>query len=71
MSIHVFVAEKISATTPIAASGAAAKKAVRLPSFDEVMAELMLQLAIRNESRKEDARRPRRVRVAKEQARGK
>jgi hypothetical protein len=60
MSIQIPGAGTSPESKPIAA-----ERAVRLPSFDEVMAELMLEMAIRDVSRKADARRQRRLREAK------
>jgi hypothetical protein len=66
MSIQIPAAGTSSVTTPIAAANTGAERAVRLPSFDEVMAELMLEMAIRDISRKADARRQRRQNEAKD-----
>lgn len=59
-----------SSSSNIASKSTTAVEQVRLPSFDEVMAELMLEMAIRDINRKTDARRQRRLRVTKDQAIG-
>lgn len=65
MSAQISVVDAPSLATPMSAVNTGAERAVRLPSFDEVMAELMLEMAIRDISRKADARRQRRQQQAK------
>ncbi|HEX5394059.1 MAG TPA: hypothetical protein VFW68_12290 [Rhodocyclaceae bacterium] len=61
MSIQITVADTPLAAAPMITTNAGVEKAVRLPSFDEVMAELMLEMAIRDVSRKADARMQRKL----------